>query len=361
MKKKCIPLTLSLWLAAAAGLGAQDLPLPTPPSAQGAATQLGLEAPVLPGCNAEIRGNKPKVYIGNFFVTYGKKDMGKAIGDYMAERFQADGRFELVSRDEINEEMTPLLKKKNLKPGDYLTGTLALAVAKNADCVIFGKISKKGEQVSFLVRMASVVSGENVRKVDSDVERKDALQFLEGVGDQFVAYFVAAPPVVAQPIDEKPKKSGDKKFYLGGTGNFSLPFGFIKDGFNYGIGGEVLFGMRVGGFHLGVSGEYLTYVVKDTKFTGLTAMTTMGYLGYEIGAGKSFSVMPALYGGIGFGKLSGELESISYTNAQYAAGLRISINIGKSFAIIAEPRAVLKADSTYILSYTQTLGVLVRF
>src|SRR5437868_3871228 len=64
------------------------------------------------GCTPEIRGNRPKVYIANFFVTYGKKDMGKAIGDYIAERFEADGRFEITPRAKIHETMAPFFKNK---------------------------------------------------------------------------------------------------------------------------------------------------------------------------------------------------------------------------------------------------------
>jgi len=345
-----------------------DLKAASAVSQGGNPVALGFETPVLPGCNAEIRGNRPKVYIGNFFVTYGKKDMGKAIGDYMAERFQADGRFDLVPRDEINDEMTPMLKKKNLKAGDYLEGTLGLAVAKKADCVIFGKISKKGSTVSFLVRMASVVSGENVRKVDQDVARDEALNFLESIGDQFTAYFVAAPPAAAvvakKDEEEKPKDTGRKKIYLAGAFAYSLPLGFIKDGFSYGMGGEGIFGLRdigVKGLHLGVTYQYLSYTVKDEKFVSLNQHAAMGFVGYEINLGKSFWLLPTLYGGFTAGTLTGQLESIYYKNPIFGGGLRIGVDIGKNFAVFVEPRAEYRIDTTGMLSITFSGGAMGRF
>ncbi len=145
------------------------------------------------GCSPEISGNRPRIYIANFYVTYGKKDMGRLIGDYIAQRFEADGRFDVISREAIEDEMRPLFKNK-LPADKYLQTTVDLAAAKNADCVIFGRISKAGsKRAAFLVRMASVRSGQNVVKIDTEVERKQALAFLESIGDSFVSYFQAAP------------------------------------------------------------------------------------------------------------------------------------------------------------------------
>jgi hypothetical protein len=50
------------------------------------ATLANVEPPK--GCTAELQGNRPKIYIANFYVTYGKKDMGKAIGDFIAENLR---------------------------------------------------------------------------------------------------------------------------------------------------------------------------------------------------------------------------------------------------------------------------------
>ena len=124
------------------------------------------------GCSADLHGNKARIYIANFYVTYGKKDMGRLIGDYIAQRFEADGRFEVISREAIEDEMRPLFKNK-LPADKYLQTTVDLAAAKNADCVIFGRISKAGsKRAAFLVRMASVKSGQNLVKIDTEVERK---------------------------------------------------------------------------------------------------------------------------------------------------------------------------------------------
>lgn len=176
-------------------------------------------------CPAEIRGNRPKIYIADFLVTYGKKDMGQAIGDLIAQKFESDGRFEIVPRSAIHDDMAPALKK-NLKAEKYLSLTVDLALAKDADCVVFGRISKKKNQVSFLVRMASVKTGENVRKVDTDVERDKALPFLENVGDSFVSYFTTTAPVAAAETPEP----GRRGFFLnlttgGGYLSASKPVG----------------------------------------------------------------------------------------------------------------------------------------
>lgn len=343
--------------------------MPTAPANLPSAAAPGLDTavPQLPqACAAEIGPVKPKIYIGNFLVTYGKKDMGKAIGDYMAERFIADGRFDVIPREEINEEMKSVLKK-NMKANEYLTMTLGLAIERRADCVIFGRISKKGNTVSFLVRMASTATGENKRKVDTDVEREDALKFLETVGDSFVSYFVAAPPpVVAKKTDEeeKPKDTGRKKIYAGAAGAFTLPFGFIKDGFSYGFGGEGMFGVRdmgVKGLHLGVAYQFLTYKVKDDKFVSLNQHAIMGFAGFEINLAKMFWLMPVLYGGFAVGNLVGQLDSIYYKNPVFGGGLRIGIDIGANVAVFIEPRAELRLDSTSMLSFTSTVGVMGRF
>jgi hypothetical protein len=163
------------------------------------------------GCNAEIRLNRPKIYIANFYVTYGKADMGKNIGDYIAQRFESDGRFEIVPRAAISETMARFLAGKKIKADEYLQRTLELAAAENADCVIFGKISKKKNKVSFSVRMSSVATGASARKVDTDVERDAALGFLEGIGDSFVSYFVSTAPA---PVAENNNEGRHRGFHL---------------------------------------------------------------------------------------------------------------------------------------------------
>ena len=228
MLKRC--LFVALLPATAIPLSAQNAPTT---AAEAAAL---IQAP--PGCNAEIRVNKPKVYIANFFVTYGKKDMGKAIGDYIAERFEADGRFEIVPRSDINLTMAPFFKNKKATADQYLQRTLELAASQGADCVIFGRIAKKKNLISFLVRMSSVATGDSVRKVDTDVEKADALKFLEGIGDSFVTYFVTAAPVAVPVADKGAKIRG---FYLAANGITVIPFGFVRDGFSWASGGTFEF------------------------------------------------------------------------------------------------------------------------
>lgn len=365
------PTRLIILMAFASALPLWGQSIPTPgvsgnlPSVN--TPSLDMAIPQLPqACAAEIGAVKPKIYIGNFLVTYGKKDMGKAIGDYMAERFIADGRFDVIPREEINEEMNAVLKK-NMKANEYLTMTLGLALERKADCVIFGRISKKGNTVSFLVRMASTVTGENKRKVDTDVERDEALKFLETVGDSFVSYFVTAPPpVVAKKTEdeEKPKDKGRKKLYAGGNFAFSLPFGFIKDGFSYALGGEGVAGIRdmgVKGLHLGVTYQYLGYKVKDDKFVSLNQHAAMAFAGFEIDLAKTFWVMPVLYGGFTVGNLVGQLDSIYYKNPVFGGGVRVGMDIGANLAVFVEPRAELRVDSTVMFSFTSTVGVMGRF
>ncbi len=180
-------------------------------SAGTVSAQTAALADVPAGCNAEIRLNRPKVYIANFYVTYGKADMGKNIGDYIAQRFETDGRFELVPRAAISETMSRFLTGKKISADQYLQRTLALAAGENADCVIFGRISKKKNKVSFSVRMSSVSSGASARKVDTDVERDAALGFLEGIGDSFVSYFVTAAPV---PVADNNTEGRHRGFHL---------------------------------------------------------------------------------------------------------------------------------------------------
>jgi hypothetical protein len=192
--------------SAALGLCTAAIPL----AAQDTAASTGnpATASARSECSPEIGGGKPKIYIANFFVTYGKKTMGRLIADNIAFRFENDERFELIPRKTVDKEMSPLFKKK-LAAEDYLSQAVSLAATHQADCVIFGKIGKKGSQISFLVRMASVATGENKVKVDQDVDRKDASTFFEKTGDSLTAYFNAAPaaPIAVTPLPAKIPKA----------------------------------------------------------------------------------------------------------------------------------------------------------
>jgi hypothetical protein len=163
--------------------------------------------PTTQACSNQLGVAKPKVYIANFLVTYGKKTMGRLIADNIAFRFENDERFELISRKTVDKEMSPMFKK-TLKGEEYLNLAISLAAQHQADCVIFGKIGKKGSKISFLVRMAAVATGENKIKVDEDVDKKEASAFFERTGDSLISYFSAAP-VIAAPV-EAPKTESSK-------------------------------------------------------------------------------------------------------------------------------------------------------
>lgn len=319
----------------------------SPQGAQAALTS----AIAQPGCYAELRGYKPKVYIANFLVVGGKKEMGKSIGDYIAQRFSSDSRFELISRNEIDEEMKPLFKKKP-KAEVYLQTTVDLAAAKKADCVIFGRISKKGKQVSFLVRMASVETGENLRKVDTDVDKAEASTFLESVGDSFVSYFVSAAPVVVKKEEEKPKNK-DRQFYIAAQGVAVIPFGFVRNGFSWAAGGSGEFGVK-GLLHkdliLGVNGEYVYYFKNNDSFTSLYGVSALGLAGYEFISTAKLHMQLVLYGGYQYGKLVGAVESTEYGYGIFMAGTRCVYDIGKNFALMAEARYGLAAAGTTTIS-----------
>lgn len=328
-------------------------------------------APALPdlaaprGCTAELRGNRPKIYIANFYVTYGKPDMGKAIGDFIAEKFEADGRLEVISRSVINEEMKPLLREKKLKAERYLEQTLALAAGKQADCVIFGRIArnKKGDQISFLVRMAAVETGQNLRKVDTEVARGEAMGFLENVGDSFVTYFTTAVVPVAQVPVELPS-SREKKFYAAGSAIGLLPFGFVSNGFTMATGGSAEFGYK--GLHkdlfFGVNSEYLYYFKKNDNFISLYGAAAYGLAGYEWLTFDKLHFQLVLYGGYQYGKLTGAIESTEYGYGMFMSGLRAVIDIGPRFGLLTEARYILAiAGTTKISSAAFSLGGQWRF
>lgn len=323
--------------------------------------------PRLPeGCTAELRGNRPKIYIANFYVTYGKPDMGKAIGDYIAEKFESDGRLEVISRSIINEEMKPLLRQKKLKAETYLGQTLAYASGRQADCLIFGKISrdKKGNRISFLVRMAAVKSGENLRKVDTEVDRNEAMGFLEKVGDSFVTYFKTAAPEAKPVMEVAMPSSREKKFHAGINAIGLMPFGFVKDGFNYAAGGSGEFAYR--GLHkkvfVGLNSEYLYFFPKDARFVSLYGIAAMGVAGYEFLNMDPVHFQAVLYGGYQFGKLTGSVESTNFGYAIGMAGLRTVIDLSSRFALTIEGRYVFAAaGSTKISSAAVSLGGQWRF
>lgn len=332
--------------------------------------QLGANTPgqyALPpasGCSAEIRGNRPKIYIANFLVAGGKKDLGKTIGDYIAQRFETDGRFELISRSAVDEEMKPLFKKKP-KPEVYLQTTVDLAAAQKADCVIFGRVSKKGRQVSFLVRMASVESGENLRKVDTDVEKAAASKFLEGVGDSFVSYFVDAPPPPVNPAKKEADELKGRHFYAAMQGVSAIPFGFVRNGFSWATGGSGEFGIK-GLFHkdllFGVNGEYIYYFKNNDSFTSLYGASALGLAGYEFLNFDKVHFQLVLYGGYQFGRLVGAVESTDYGYGIFMAGTRCVYDMGKRFGMMVESRyALAVAGSTTISSVAFSLGGQWRF
>lgn len=315
------------------------------------------------GCTAELKGFRPKVYIANFYVTYGKKDMGRLIGDYIAQRFEADGRFDVISREAIEDEMRPLLKKK-IAAEKYLQTTVELAEARQADCVIFGRISKAGKKVSFLVRMAAVKSGENLRKVDTDVERKEAIKFLEGIGDSFTSYFVTAP-VLAQPKEE-PKPKSDRSAYITLKGLAYFPLGNAALSSVWATGGAFEFGVKGllhNSFILGAGGEYHYYTYYNPlAYAGSYGDSAFGILGFEVAGNKTVHLQLMGYFGFQFGQAGGTWDVSTNWYGLIMAGPRLVIDLGKNFSLMTDVRYSLTMPGTSSISgVNSTLGFQIRF
>ena len=318
--------------------------------AQETAEQPSQAAPIVDsaeGCSADLSGKRPRIYIANFYVTYGKKDMGRLIGDYIAQRFEADGRFEVISRETIEDEMRPLFKNK-LPADKYLQTTVDLAAAKNADCVIFGRISKAGsKRAAFLVRMASVKSGQNLVKIDTEVERKQALAFLESVGDSFVSYFQAAPaPVIAAPVE--PKHDRHNGFYLsfnGGGGYYDISTS--SGGVTVGLGGPATqLGAKIG---IGLGGHVVLFGCVDV-FSALdptlraatsTASASASTSNTKL-TGNTFGGGLALYSSSNFfvaGSVGVAQATLSYTSGSTTvsgsteSGIATNIQLGQEWAV----------------------------
>lgn len=311
-----------------------------------AATNPALSFGTPTGCAAELNGYRPKIYVANFFVTYGKKDMGRLIADYIARRFEADGRFEVISREEIEDSMRPLFKAK-LPADKYLQTTVELATARDADCVIFGRISKAGsKRVSFLVRMASVKTGENVRNVDTEVNRKEALAFLEGVGDSFVSYFqTAAAPIAATPVAESGKERVGGFYFnvIGGGGYLDLS----SSALNRGVGGPAgNFGLKLGltlGSTVSIFGAVDGFSAFDPTFRVGNATGNASSVGVSAKlSGNMFGGGIAFYSPSQFfiaGTVGAAQASISYTynSLTYTEstdmGLGASLGLGQEWSL----------------------------
>lgn len=169
-------------------------------------------------CEANIGAERPRIYVATFLVADGKAGLGEKISDNIAIKFINDGRFDVIPRETVVQQMSALSRSK-MQTQAYLELSSRLAVENSADCVVFGKITRRGDEVTFLVRMAAVTSGENRRKVDETVPRAEASEYFDKLGDSLVSYFETAPGVVAaesEPRQHEPRKSGATLSLWGG-------------------------------------------------------------------------------------------------------------------------------------------------
>lgn len=315
------------------------------------------------GCAAELRGNRPKIYIASFFVTYGKPDIGKAIGDYLAEKFEANGRLEVISRSEIDAEMQPLLRDKRLKVERYLEQTLAFATARKADCLIFGKIDrdKKSKRVTFMVRMADVTTGNNLLKVDNEVEREGAMDFFEKTGNSLVEYFVTAPPPAVVPVVEPTPKKNHWHIAFNTVG--VLPFGSFFDQFSHilGANAELAWHAARKNFFLGIQADYQHfYRAEKSTAPTIQGIAPIALAGIELINTDTANLYAVFYAGYQFHRLLGTPESFGY--GLLMTGLRSVHEITPNVGFITEWRyALALADKAQFSSFAITLGGLWRF
>jgi len=314
------------------------------PDTESAATAVGtaVASPTATpqACGSDITGTKPKIYIANFLVTYGQKSMGRLVADNIAFKFETDDRFEIIPRKIINKEMSPYFKK-SLQAEEYLNLAVTLAGEKQADCVIFGKISKSGTKISFLVRMASVATGENRKKIDQDVDRKEASAFFENTSNELVAYFSAAQPPPApapEPPPKKPNSSATLAFW--GGYNFFFPdtqaqqyidlMKTIPNSTNRvgGISGGVDLWLRaVDGIDLGLGVGYLS--IWQYKFTYTSSPNTFIY-------DESIRVVP----------VTGQLRFISDIGLYLAAGVGYYVAVGEGTVTVNGIKATGSASES---------------
>lgn len=159
-------------------------------------------------CEPEIGNERPRIYVATFLVPEGKNSLGDKVSDNIADKFKNDGRFEVFPREIVSRQMSKVSEGK-MATGAYLELAMKLATENSADCVVFGKVTRSGNEVTFLVRMASVSTGENRRKVDETMARSAASDYFDNLGDSLVSYF-SAPSAQILPIAEVPAERGGK-------------------------------------------------------------------------------------------------------------------------------------------------------
>lgn len=269
--------------------------------------------------------------------------MGDQVSDAIAEKFAADGRFDLVSRDDVHAEMQRVWKDKSMKVEKYLTMATEQAAEHKADCLVFGKISKKGNQITFLVRMADVETGENRVKRDDDMDRSEAGAYFENLGTSLVSYFVTAPQPVAQPVPvayEPPPRGDSTRFTLVGWGGQSFisvdattqkVFDTLKSisgstSAQGGVGGGAEGWLRVGSnFELGVGIAYLPlFQYKYAETIGSITTTfdfNVNYLPFM--AQMRFISRIGIYLGVGAGFYIGASD-LTLTQRNNTTGLTVT-------------------------------------
>ncbi|MFZ5629799.1 MAG: hypothetical protein ACOY5B_11765 [Spirochaetota bacterium] len=168
----------------------------------------GLMPIMASNCEPEIGNERPRIYVATFLVPEGKNSLGDKVSDNIAQKFINDGRFEVIPRGVVSQQMRKVSEGK-MATAAYLELAMKLATQNGADCVVFGKVTRNGNDVTFLVRMASVSTGENRRKVDETMPRTAASDYFDNLGDSLVSYF-SAPSGQISPLAELPAGRGGR-------------------------------------------------------------------------------------------------------------------------------------------------------
>jgi hypothetical protein len=175
-------------------------------------------------CYSDNRQYKPRMYVANLLTIEEQKNAGRTIADALSSKFLQDGHFEVVSRKEINNDISPYFKK-NPSIEEYKAIVTTLGNDKHAECIILGQIAKSSSRAKVLIRLQMIApaTGETRYSTEQEIEGKDIPAFTDRSGNTFLAYFQTTPlraDIQAPPRQVRESKMA--KYTFSGWGGYNL-------------------------------------------------------------------------------------------------------------------------------------------
>lgn len=313
-----------------------------------------------------LHAEKMRIAVLNLKPEGISKKTSKVISNLIRNNLINSREFLIIERNQMQE----ILKEQGLQQTGCTDQACAVKLGRllSARKMLVGEASKIGKSIYVTIRIIDVEKGISEVGAQIKITSEDTIDVgARKISNKLISRISGSNGHIAKkseraiPEDDTPLFNTDPfEYFIIANGIFNQPVGTIKDGFDFGYGGNLKLGMTnvfFNNFIIGLNTGYYAFHNKTNADIRFDVIQVQGLFGYRIKLFDMFTLKPYLSAGIDMGTYDGLTESVFYQVFSFNGGLIFSYSFSDLIFAVLDISYMGQVDSEFVGFMSYNIGV----